>query len=187
MTQQDATHRPVADRRPNSLKWRGIIGCCVFGAVAWFGFRNGGSAPRGVSDGTSNQSAAVSQLASVSAAGNSATDANSTDSVEIPLDQRVLGEWRDHYRGERTLVLNADGTGTMVVVLAGFAKKLFAERLTFDIQWSLEEGEITLKTVSGQPEAKFNMIRKVYGDEATYRVLAVNADQMRLLDGDGKQ
>jgi len=104
----------------------------------------------------------------------------------VPLEQRVLGEWRDNYRGERTLILRDDLTGIMEVKLAGFARKLFAEKLYFDIEWSIEDGSISLKTVSGRPEAKFEMIRKLYGDEATYAILEVDASRMHLLDGDGK-
>jgi len=98
----------------------------------------------------------------------------------------VLGVWRDFYRGERTLTLKADGTGTMVVKLAGMAKKLFAETLQFDLTWGFEEGLLVMSTVDGRPASKFEVIRKLYGDRAEYEVLELTSDQMRLKDAGGK-
>jgi hypothetical protein len=104
----------------------------------------------------------------------------------LPPEQKVLGVWRDFYRGERTLTLHADGTGTMVVKLAGMAKKLFAETLQFDLTWEFEEGRLVMSTVDGRPASKFELIRKLYGDRADYEVLELTADQMRLRDLGGK-
>ena len=101
-------------------------------------------------------------------------------------EQRVLGVWRDFYRGERTLTLNPDGSGTMVVKLGGVAKKLFAETLQFDLVWEFEEGRLVMSTVDGRPASKFELIRKLYGDRADYEVLELTADQMRLRDFGGK-
>ena len=101
-------------------------------------------------------------------------------------EQKVLGVWRDFYRGERTLTLHADGTGTMVVKLAGMAKKLFAETLQFDLTWEFEEGRLVMSTVDGRPASKFELIRKLYGDRADYEVLELTAEQMRLRDAGGK-
>lgn len=101
-------------------------------------------------------------------------------------EQRVLGVWRDFYRGERTLTLNSDGSGTMVVKLGGVAKKLFAETLQFDLVWQFEEGRLVMSTVDGRPASKFELIRKLYGDRADYDVLELTADQMRLRDFGGK-
>lgn len=118
--------------------------------------------------------------------------ANPVDvAAESPRDaltpeQCVLGVWRDFYRGERTLTLNADGSGTMVVKLAGMAKKLFAETLQFDLTWQFEEGRLVMSTVDGRPASKFELIRKLYGDRADYEVLELTADQMRLRDAGGK-
>ncbi|MFM8285488.1 MAG: hypothetical protein ACKOGA_02015 [Planctomycetaceae bacterium] len=101
-------------------------------------------------------------------------------------ESQMLGVWRDYYRGERTLTLNSDGTGQMVVVLAGFAKKMFAERLSFEVAWSLEGGLLVMETRSGQPESKFQLIRKLYGDRAEYDLLSVDPQVMRWRDAGGK-
>lgn len=108
------------------------------------------------------------------------------ESKSATQEQRVLGVWRDFYRGERTLTLHEDGTGTMVVKLAGMAKKLFAETLQFDLTWQFEEGRLVMSTVDGRPASKFELIRKLYGDRADYEVLELTVDQMRLRDAGGK-
>jgi hypothetical protein len=112
--------------------------------------------------------------------------ATTGDPVPLSPEQQVLGVWRDFYRGERTLTLNGDGTGTMVVRLAGVAKKLFAETLEFDLAWEFEDGQLVMSTVAGRPASKFEVIRKLYGDRADYEVLEITPDQMRLRDAGGK-
>lgn len=182
MSQQDAPRRRSADRAPAGPSPRGIACSLLLGLAAWSGLRDGlPETPPAHDRATVFQSLDRQQAAHLTS-----LTGEGTHTAETPLATRVLGEWRDHYRGERTLILRSDGTATMIVVLAGFAKKLFAERLTFDIEWSLDGGEISLKTMSGQPASKFEMIRKLYGDQATYKVLSVDGEQMRLLDGDGK-
>jgi hypothetical protein len=102
------------------------------------------------------------------------------------LEQRVLGEWHDEYRGQRKLTLRPDGTATMVVEPAGIGKKLFAAVLTFEIEWSLEEGCLTLRTLGGEPASKVRLIRKLYGDQAVYAIQKLDEHRMLLLDADGK-
>ena len=36
----------------------------------------------------------------------------------------VLGTWQDEYQGKRTMTLNEDGTGTMIVELSGWRAAL---------------------------------------------------------------
>lgn len=166
---QDALRRraPVHSRTSP----RGAVFGMLLGVVVWGGIRPGLPNPDQVP---------------APASGPVVAAPSGSSGRSIPLEERVLGEWRDNYRGERTLVLRGDGTATMVVKLAGFARKLFAEKLSFDIEWFIEDGQISLKTVSGRPESKFEMIRKLYGDQATYAILAVESNRMHLLDGDGK-
>jgi hypothetical protein len=98
----------------------------------------------------------------------------------------IAGEWEDEYQGKRHLTVSGDGTGKMVVDLEGIAKKVFAARLSFDIEWTLADGTITMKTLGGEPKSKTNMVLKLYGNEAQYKILELTADRMLLLDGDGK-
>lgn len=100
--------------------------------------------------------------------------------------QAILGEWYDEYRGKRHLSLRDDGTGTMLVEPDGIGKRLFAALLTFEIEWSVADGHVTMKMLRGEPKAKVQLILKLHGQEATYKILEVADEQMLLLDADGK-
>lgn len=99
---------------------------------------------------------------------------------------KIVGNWEDDYQGKRHLTVNEDGSGTMVVELDGIGKKLFAARLSFDLEWSLADGRVTMKTLGGEPKAKVQLVLKLYGSEADYKILELTDDRMLLLDGDGK-
>jgi len=133
----------------------------------------------------------------------SASDAASDDvaasdgpsnSAELPGAQdanarcraKAIGEWEDDYQGKRHLTVNEDGSGTMVVELDGIGKKLFAAKLSFELEWSVSDGRIAMKTLGGEPKSKVQMVLKLYGNEADYKILELTDERMLLLDGDGK-
>lgn len=97
----------------------------------------------------------------------------------------ILGEWHDAYQGKRQLTVRDDGTATMVVEPDGIGKTLFAAKLTFEIQWTLADGHVTLTMLDGEPKSKVQLILKLYGQEAEYKILDFNEKQMLLLDPDG--
>jgi hypothetical protein len=98
----------------------------------------------------------------------------------------MAGKWHDEYHGKRHLTVRADGTGTMVVEPDGIGKKLFAAQLTFEIEWSIEDGRVTMKMLNGEPKSKVQLILKIYGQEAEFKILELNDERMLLLDADGK-
>lgn len=100
--------------------------------------------------------------------------------------RKLLGVWQDHYQGKRTMTLNEDGTGTMLVELSGLQATLFASQLRFDMQWSLDGKKMTKKTVSGEPAGKVNFILKTMGDTAVDTLLELTEDRLLLLDQNGK-
>lgn len=100
--------------------------------------------------------------------------------------RRALGHWEDDYRGKRHLTVRADGTATMHVEPAGALRKLFGEKLEFQIEWMLEKGKLTMTTLAGEPKAKTQLILKLYGNQAEYTVLGVDDKHLLLLDADGK-
>jgi hypothetical protein len=112
-----------------------------------------------------------------------------TDEPEDPdaaMRRLAQGEWEDEYQGRRFLTVSPDGAGKMVVELEGIGKRIFAPSLSFDLNWSVADGVVTLTTLGGEPASKVKVILKIYGSEAQYKVLELTADRMLLLDGDGK-
>ena len=98
----------------------------------------------------------------------------------------VLGTWHDEYQGKRTMTLNEDGTGTMVVELSGWQAALSAPRLKFNMKWSLAGGRLKKQTISGEPAAQVKMILSTMGDHVDEPILELTADRLLLLDRDGK-
>lgn len=108
------------------------------------------------------------------------------DSEEANTRNSVLGVWQDTYQGKRTMTLNQDGTGTMLVELQGAAALLYAAQLRFDMTWSLDGKKLTKKTIGGEPAAKVNLILNTLGDTAVDTILEISEDRLLLLDQDGK-
>ncbi len=119
-------------------------------------------------------------------------DQKSAPSADIPnptpddpddkLRDQIVGTWRDHYEGVRTMVIRPDGTCRMTVELSGLKATMFARQLDFDIEWTLEDGKFTKTTIGGEPEFKVNLILKAYGDTATERIDELTSDKLVVVD-----
>lgn len=97
----------------------------------------------------------------------------------------LLGVWHDNYKAKRTMTLNEDGTGTMLVELSGLQAVLFARELRFDMEWSLEDNVLKKRTVGGEPAGKVKAILSTMGDSAADVILELTEDRLLLLDKDG--
>jgi hypothetical protein len=113
-----------------------------------------------------------------------APDAMSNEPDER-MKRLVVGTWQDDYQGKRTMVLNADGTGSMVVQLSGMKAALFASRLEFDMVWSLRQGRLEKRTIGGRPERRVKMILNTMGDRVNEEILELDEKRLLLLDQDG--
>jgi len=109
------------------------------------------------------------------------------ETEEQRLRRLLLGVWHDEYKGKRTMTLNEDGTGVMLVELSGIQAKLFAPKLRFDMKWQLLEKSLKKQTIKGEPADKVNMILNMMGNTAEDKILEVTDDRLLLLDKDGKQ
>jgi hypothetical protein len=98
----------------------------------------------------------------------------------------AVGTWEDDYQGKRTMTLRQDGKGTMLVELSGVRAKLFAERLKFDMVWSVEQGRLKKRTIGGEPAVAVQLILKTMGDRVDERILELTDDRLLLQDKDGK-
>jgi len=107
-------------------------------------------------------------------------------SSDSRLREMVLGTWEDDYRGHRTLTLRPDGTGTMVVELNGWEATVFAEKLTFHMEWAMNDGKLYQKTVSGEPKDKVDFVLNMMGDSTDSQVLDITDSRMLLLGEDGE-
>jgi hypothetical protein len=124
-------------------------------------------------------------LASISPAVEEAATALPAEApAPLTVQQRMLGVWEDDYQGHRILTLKDDGTGSMVVELSGAAASLFADSLSFNQEWVFDDEQqlITMTAIDGEPATKVNLVLRIYGREATYKVAEVTDKLLVLID-----
>jgi hypothetical protein len=61
---------------------------------------------------------------------------------------------------------------------------LFGQELTFDIQWSIDKGQLTFKTSGGRPKDKAELVMKTFGRESCQPILELTEERMLVLDDD---
>jgi hypothetical protein len=131
-------------------------------------------------------------MASATSSSGAADDARDDDNSVSPQDpddrfrKVILGDWEDDYHGKRHLTVRDDGTGTMLVEPDGIGKRLFAAELKFELEWAVSDGRVTMTMIRGEPKSKVQLILKLYGQEAAYKILEMSDERMLLLDSDGK-
>lgn len=113
-------------------------------------------------------------------------DSAKPETEEEKARLKLLGVWQDDYQGKRTMTLNDDGSGSMVVELSGVQAFLFASKLRFDMKWSLDGTTLTKRTVGGEPADKVNLILNTMGDTAEDTLLELTEERLLLLDKNGK-
>jgi len=102
------------------------------------------------------------------------------------LRKLVLGTWQDEYEGKRTMTIRQDGTATMVVELDGLKAMMYASRLRFDMEWSIEDGRLKKWTIGGEPALRVRLILEMMGDRVDEPILELTEKRLLLLDGDGE-
>jgi hypothetical protein len=113
-------------------------------------------------------------------------DPGRRDPHDERLSRQLVGTWEDDYQGKRTMTLRADGKGTMLVELSGMRARLFAARLTFEMEWSVEQGRLKKRTTGGQPAVAVQLILKAMGDRVAEPILELSDERLLLQDQDGK-
>jgi hypothetical protein len=115
-----------------------------------------------------------------------AEQSTTTEPMPLSADDRfraaMLGVWEDDYQGHRVLTLADDGTGVMVVEPVGLASFTYAPQLTFTEKWSVTDGTVRMDATGGQPAIAVQMILKLYGSSATFRIEDVTSERMILID-----
>jgi hypothetical protein len=94
----------------------------------------------------------------------------------------LAGTWEDDYQGKRTMTLLPDGTGTMIVELSGMSGAVFGPRLTFKMEWSLDDGRLIKRTVGGEPEGKVKAILSMMGDRAEEEIIELTEERLLVED-----
>lgn len=100
---------------------------------------------------------------------------------------RLIGKWEQTKSNRKQiLTINENGTATMVVEPKGFWKTVLGAQISIDIEWSLDAGTLTLRTIGGNPENKLEYIKQVWGDQFTRKIHTIEDKMFTLRDEKGK-
>ncbi len=99
--------------------------------------------------------------------------------------QQIVGTWEMKDDGSRRMTLDNDGTGVMEVTLTGAIAALYAQRLRFDLRWSIEQGKLVRECIGGEPAEKVELILRAMGRRTEDVIEVVSPRQLRTLGTDG--
>src|SRR5258708_1686172 len=173
--------QPQDQARHNNVETAGVLG----GSGQRFAgnqYGHGGRAHGKIVTASATDSEGLAETPADAEDRSDSPDPSGADDSNSRCRAKVLGKWEDDYQGKRHLTVNDDGTGTMVVDLDGIGKKLFAARLSFDMEWSVADGHVVMKTLGGEPQSKVQLVLKLYGNEADYKILELTDERMLLMD-----
>lgn len=147
-----------------------------------------------------NKPAPASSVAEIPAVDSPAavTESGEPDeSVEVTSDvpqpklahvdiKRLIGRWRDSFFGERTLTLNADGTGRMELDLDFAGRLLYGKRLDFEMSWVVKGGVVSIEILDGHPSDVAKSAISAWGKSHKYLLDCVEENQVAMRDSTGK-
>ncbi len=100
---------------------------------------------------------------------------------DAELRLMILGRWSTQASGGTRVIGNrADGTASLEVTFDFFAGLLYGEKVQFDLQWSLERGELTYTMQGGRPAAAAARVMADHGRQATYAFRSIAPNRMHL-------
>jgi hypothetical protein len=119
----------------------------------------------------------------------------STDVTETPEEREarwrrdVVGRWHIYFKGDRYMTVRDDGTASIEANLVDynwFDKQVVgADKVTFEIVWTIEQGNLTFDTVGGEPAYSVNVITTMHGSKKSYPIVHVTDEEFRYQsDGD---
>lgn len=99
--------------------------------------------------------------------------------------QRLVGSWQTYRSGKRVLTVRDDGTATMVVEPEGVWTYLFGTRLTFELEWKIESGDLIYRAIGGVPADKIKLVTEMWGHQRRQTIRKLTDDRLILIDEDG--
>lgn len=103
----------------------------------------------------------------------------SAPATEPPAKPEIIGSWRDDFYGKRIFHFRDDGTATMTIELDAIGQAIYGPKLTFSIDWKLENDVLTLKMTGGKPKSAL-AAAKLFGETSEQRVESLDASEMKL-------
>ena len=107
---------------------------------------------------------------------------------ETPADpderhrEAIVGLWKQVQTGVRWLDVRPDGTATMFIDPDWIAKAVIGNSLTVEIEWSIEEGRVFMRSVSGEPKSAFQAVTTLYGSDRERPIVTLDDSKLVMLD-----
>jgi len=99
---------------------------------------------------------------------------------------RLVGKWEQTKSTSRQiLTIEENGKATMVIEPQGLWTAVLGNKITVNIEWSLNAGKLTLRTVGGSPENKLQYINQVWGSEFVREIHTIEDKMFTLRDDKG--
>jgi len=111
----------------------------------------------------------------------SSTDPTVKDPDEA-LKESLLGSWKREFYGEWLMTLQKGGTGTIVITPSGIWGTLIGKRVDVNLEWSVENGRIKLRSISGKPDLAFKASVQIFGKERIRKIKELTAHRFIMLD-----
>lgn len=123
----------------------------------------------------------IAKTAPVTAPKPTQADAPSEDDLHR---EQVVGIWKQNESGIRWLNVREDGTATMFIDPAGSwaAKAIIGDGLTIQIEWSIDDGRVQMKSVSGAPSSTFKAVSALYGTDRNRGIARLDDEKFVMLD-----
>lgn len=114
--------------------------------------------------------------------------APSETDVKVTRQKKLLvGSWSRESYGSRTLTINADGSAQLVIKPNSFYSVVFGDKISAEIAWELQGEFVDYKVTSADPEEKFEIARKAWGDHWHEKILKLDDTKLILLGDNDKK
>jgi len=109
------------------------------------------------------------------------------ESTDEKYRKLIVGNWEMDRNGKRFLTVNPDGSAIIDAEISSNWSLLFGKKLKFDIEWSIENGILTMKTIGGEPQGKVDLIVSMYGADRIQPIKILNETTLRLPDDEPEE
>lgn len=182
MSDKSQSEKPRRLRPQHHLLALGVAGLIVL-VISW----NRSEQTQQRAAATASPRAAVSPASSTTG-GDSATEETPSSSEAVPdLRGRLLGSWADNFHGRRVFTFREDGTATMVLELDSVGKLLYGPKITFFLDWSLDDDVLSMTMTGGDPAGTAVTLAKLFGEKSQQRIEQMADAEMLLRSLDSKK
>ncbi|MFK7778717.1 MAG: hypothetical protein QM501_11485 [Gimesia sp.] len=99
---------------------------------------------------------------------------------------KLIGKWEQtKSTRKQILTIKENGTATMVIEPQGIWRAVLGNKVIVNIEWSLKDARLTLRTVGGSPENKLEYINQLWGSEFVREINSIEDKMFTLRDDDG--